>query len=96
MSRRAAQARARLAWRRPGEPRAAVAGPTASRAPGLVQRRFKASRPGELVAADFTYVPLVTGKAAYTAFVIDASAGLIPGWECPLPEKTAFAEYAIR
>jgi putative transposase len=46
-----------------------------------VRRQFKASRPSQLHVADFTYVPLVTGRFAYTAFVIDAFAGLIPGWE---------------
>jgi putative transposase len=32
----------------------------------------------------------------YTAFVIDAYAGLIPGWECSLRKDTAFVERAIR
>ena len=35
--------------------------------------------------ADFTYVPMVAGFG-YTAFVIDAYAGLIPGWECPFDD----------
>jgi hypothetical protein len=39
---------------------------------------------------------MVTGRFAYTAVVIDASAGLIPGWEGTLPEQTAFVEAAIR
>jgi putative transposase len=46
--------------------------------------------------ADFTYVPLAGGRFGYTAFVIDAFAGLIPGWECSLSKKTAFVESAIR
>ena len=62
--------------------RTTVPDPAAVRAPDLVRRQFKASRPGQLHVADFTYVPLVTGRFAYTAFVIDAFAGLIPGWEC--------------
>ncbi len=33
---------------------------------------------------------------AYTAFVIDAFAGLIVGWECSTSKKTAFVESAIR
>ena len=45
--------------------------------------------------ADFTYVPMVTGFG-YTAFVVDAYAGLIPGWECSLIEDTGFVERAIR
>ena len=31
--------------------------------------------------ADFTYVKLVTGVFVYAAFVIDAYAGAIVGWE---------------
>jgi putative transposase len=61
-----------------------------------VHRRFKGSRPGELAVADFTHVPLACGQTAYTAFVIDAFAGLIPGWECSLSKRTAFVESAIR
>jgi putative transposase len=77
-------------------PRTTVADPAASRAPDLVRRQFKAARPGELHVADFTYVPIGTGPFGYTAFVIDAFAGLIPGWECSLSKKTAFVEAAIR
>jgi putative transposase len=60
-----------------------------------VRRRFKAPRPGQLHVADFTYVPLTGVRFAYTAFVIDAFAGLIPGWECSLSKETAFVESAI-
>jgi transposase InsO family protein len=49
-----------------------------------------------LHVADFTYVPLTSGRFAYTAFVIDAFTGLIPGWECSLSKQTAFVESAIR
>src|SRR5262249_2375690 len=80
--------------RRP--PRTTVADPAATRAPDLVRRQFRASRPGELHVADFTYVPMDTGRFGYTAFVIDAFAGLIPGWECSLNKKTPFVEAAIR
>ena len=41
-------------------------------------------------------MPLVTGRFVYTAFVIDAFAGLIPGWECSVSKETAFVESAIR
>jgi putative transposase len=61
--------------RRP--PRTTVADPAATRAPDLVRRQFRASRPGELVVADFTYVPMGTSRFGYTAFVIDAFAGFI-------------------
>ncbi len=32
----------------------------------------------------------------YTAFVVDAFAGLIAGWECSLSKDTAFVERALR
>ena len=70
--------------------------PAHSRAPDLVKRDFKAGRPGQLHVADFTYVPLDGGGFGYTAFVIDAFAGLIAGWECSLSKQTAFVEKAIR
>ena len=70
--------------------------PAHSRAPDLVKRDFKAERPGQLHVADFTYVPLDGGGFGYTAFVIDAFAGLIAGWECSLSKETAFVERAIR
>lgn len=76
--------------------RTTVSDPAAARAPDLVRRQFKAARPGQLHVADFTYVPLAGGKFAYTAFVIDAFAGLIPGWECSLSKRAAFVESAIR
>jgi len=76
--------------------RTTVPDPAASRAPDLVRRQFKASRPGQLHVADFTYVPLAGGRFAYTAFVLDAFAGLIPGWECSLSKQAALVESAIR
>ena len=53
------------------------------------------SAPNLLVVADFTYVPMVCGFG-YTAFVVDAYAGLIPGWECSLRKDTGFVERALR
>jgi putative transposase len=44
--------------------------------------------------ADFTYVRTLAGFC-YTAFVIDAFAGLIVGWECSTSKHTAFVERAI-
>jgi putative transposase len=76
--------------------RTTVPDPSAARAPDLVRRQFKAARPGQLHVADFTYVQMVTGRLAYTAFVIDAFAGLIPGRACALSKQTAFVEAAIR
>ena len=76
--------------------RTTVADPGHSRAPDLVNRNFAAERPGQLHVADFTYVPLDGGGFGYTAFVIDAFAGLIAGWECSLSKETAFVQKAIR
>ena len=76
--------------------RTTIPDPGHSRAPDLVKRHFKAERPGQLHVADFTYVPLDGGGFGYTAFVIDAFAGLIAGWECSLSKETAFVERAIR
>jgi putative transposase len=76
--------------------RTTTADPGHSRAPDLVKRDFTAERPGQLHVADFTYVPLDGGGFGYTAFVIDAFAGLIAGWECSLSKQTAFVEKAIR
>jgi hypothetical protein len=76
--------------------RTTVSDPAAARAPDLVRRQFKAAKPGQLHVADFTYVPLAGGRFAYTAFVIDAFAGLIPGWECSLSKQAAFVESAVR
>ena len=76
--------------------RTTVADPAATRAPDLVNRQFHAAAPALLHVADFTYVPLAGGGFGYTAFVIDAYAGLIPGWECSTSKHTDFVEAAIR
>jgi putative transposase len=76
--------------------RTTIPDPAHTRAPDLVKRDFTADRPGQLHVADFTYVPLHGGGFGYTAFVIDAFAGLIAGWECSLSKETAFVEKAIR
>ncbi|MFI6218907.1 IS3 family transposase [Nocardia brasiliensis] len=70
--------------------------PAASRAPDLVDRQFRVPAPNLLLVADFTYVRLAGGAFAYTAFVIDAYAGRILGWECSASKQTAFVESAIR
>jgi putative transposase len=67
-----------------------------TRAPDLVNRNFTAERPGRLHVADFTYVPMDGGGFGYTAFCIDAFAGLIAGWDCSSSKQTAFVERAIR
>jgi transposase InsO family protein len=76
--------------------RTTVADPAAGRAPDLVNRCFSASRPDQLWVADFTYVPMENGRFGYTAFVIDAFAGLLPGWQCSMSKNTGFVQAAIR
>jgi transposase InsO family protein len=49
-----------------------------------------------LLIADFTYVKLLTGTFAYVAFIIDAFAGTIIGWEAATSKETRFVESAIR
>ena len=76
--------------------RTTIADPAATRAPDLVDRQFRVPAPNRLLVADFTYVRLATGAFAYTAFVIDAYAGRIVGWECSMGKHTSFVEAAIR
>jgi putative transposase len=75
--------------------RTTVPDPANPRHPDLVNRDFRAQRPGQLLVADFTYVPLAGGGFGYVAFVIDAFAGTIAGWECSLSKTTAFVQRAI-
>lgn len=85
-------------WRgvtRARKARTTIPDPAHTRAPDLVQRNFAAARPGQLHVADFTYVPLHGGGFGYTAFCVDAFAGLIAGWECSLSKETAFVQKAI-
>jgi putative transposase len=77
-------------------PRTTERDPAAARAPDLVGRKWRVAAPNLLDVADFTYVPLDTGGFGYTAFVVDAYAGLIPGWECSLTKDTGFVERALR
>jgi putative transposase len=71
-----------------------VADPAATRAPDLVDRQFRVPAPNRLLVADFTYVRTL-GGFCYTAFVIDAFAGRIVGWECSTTKHAAFVERAI-
>jgi hypothetical protein len=48
-----------------------------------------------LLVADFTYVRTLAGFC-YTAFVIDAYAGRIVGWECSTSKHTTFVKVAVR
>ena len=60
--------------------RATVPESSKPRPPDLVDQNFRVDRPDALYIADFTYVRMVP-CFAYTAFVIDAFAGTILGWE---------------
>ncbi len=75
--------------------RTTVPDPAHPRHPDLVNRDFRACRPGQLLVADFTYVPLAGGGFGYVALVIDAFAGTIVGWECSLSKTTAFVQRAV-
>ena len=76
--------------------RTTIAGPAAARPPDLVDRQFGVGAPNRLLVADFTYVKLVSGVFVYVAFVIDAYAGAIVGWEASASKHTRFVESAIR
>jgi putative transposase len=74
--------------------RTTIADPSAPRPPDLVDRNFRVERPDALYVADFTYVRMVP-CFAYTAFVIDAFAGTIVGWEVSTSKETAFVQHAV-
>jgi putative transposase len=76
--------------------RTTIADPTATRPPDLVDRQFGVGAPNRLLVADFTYVKLISGVFVYVAFVIDAYAGAIIGWEASGSKHTRFVESAIR
>lgn len=76
--------------------RTTIADSDAARPPDLVDRKFGVGAPNRLLVADFTYVKLVTGVFVYVAFVIDAYAGAIVGWETSASKHTRFVESAIR
>jgi len=82
--------------RRQAKVRTTVPDPAAERPPDLVDRQFRVDAPNRLLVADFTYVRLVVGVFVYVAFVIDAYAGTIVGWEASTSKHTRFVESAIR
>jgi putative transposase len=67
----------------------------AARAADLVDRQFHAAGPNQLLVADFTYVPLSRGGFAYTALIIDAYAGDIPGWHVSTRPDAAMVVRAL-
>lgn len=82
--------------RRQKKVRTTIPDPAAERAPDLVDRQFRVPAPNRLLVADFTYVKLISGVFVYVAFVIDAYAGAIVGWEGSASKQTQFVESAIR
>jgi putative transposase len=82
--------------RRQKSVRTTIADPAAMRPPDLVDRQFGVDAPNRLLVADFTYVKLTTGVFIYVAFVIDAYAGSIVGWEASASKQTRFVESALR
>jgi putative transposase len=62
------------------------------RAPDLVDRQFTAPAPDLLWVADFTYVIRLGGRWCYTAFVIDAFADTIVGWQVAQAATAAMVE----
>jgi len=67
---------------------------TQERAPDLVKRIFKASRPNQLWVADFTYVATWSGFV-YVAFVVDVYARSIVGWRVSTSMKTELVMDAL-
>ena len=63
------------------------ADPDAARAPDLVNRQFKATRPDALWVTDLTYVPTRSGMA-YVCFIVDAFSRRIVGWRVAANMKT--------
>jgi len=67
--------------------RTTVADPAATRAPDLVDRRFRCDRPEPAARGGLQYTPMAIGGFGYTAFVIDAYAGLIPAGNARCPNR---------
>jgi len=71
------------------------ADPTASPIPDLVNRDFTATRPGEKLVGDITYIPTWEGWV-YLATVIDCYSKEVIGWATDDNYKTPLIEAAIR
>ena len=85
----------RHGWRgvtRSARVRTTIPHPEHPRCPDLVERRFAVAAPNQLFVADFTYVRVGAAGGhrgfVYVAFVVDAFAGTIVGWEVA-PRPTA-------
>jgi len=74
--------------------RTTITDPRAGRALDLVGRQFVATAPNQLLVADFTYVRIRSGFC-YVAFVVDAYAGTIIGWDVIATADAAMVERAL-
>ena len=77
-------------------PRTTIADPDAvERVPDLVDRHFHTDAPDVLWVADFTYVTRIGGRWCYTAFVVDAFADAIAGWQVAVTANAAMVQAAF-
>jgi transposase InsO family protein len=82
--------------KRRGKPwRTTTSEPSARRAPDLVQRDFRATRPDTLWVADFTYLRCWEG-VVFFSFVIDAHSRRIVGWQFASHMRTDLVLDALR
>ena len=78
-------------------PRTTIRDPDAvERAPDLVDRQFAVPAPDLLWVADFTYVTRIGGRWCYTAFVVDAFADTIVGWQVTSAATAAMVQATFR
>jgi putative transposase len=80
---------------RHSRPRTTISDPEATRAPDLVDRQFTTTAPDLLWVADFTYVTRIGGRWCYTAFVVDAFADAIVGWQTTTTANAAMVQTAF-
>jgi putative transposase len=80
--------------RRSGKVRTTIADPRAGRTPDLVDRQFRVAAPNQLLVADFTYIKIKSGFV-YGAFVVDAFAGTILGWDISATANAAMVHRAL-
>lgn len=81
--------------RRERRTRTTITVPALARPGDLVERSFAATAPNRLWLADITYVPVRSGGFAYTAFITDAFARRIVGWQVAGSLRTELALDAL-
>ena len=74
--------------------RTTVRSPKAAVAPDLVQRNFTASAPGQLLVADISYIPTLSGFL-YLAVAVDVFTRMVVGWAMANHLRTELALRAI-